>query len=54
MGWWGGGGDSNIKMPGCVCLVSENRPILNDTLSCKSYPYQRDPLHNSYPFVMVI
>ena len=33
------GGDSNIKMPGCVCLVSENRPILNDTLSCKIYPY---------------
>ena len=26
---WGGGGDSNIKMPGCVCLVSENRPLLN-------------------------
>ena len=36
---WARGGDSNIKMPGCVCLVSENRPILNDTLSCKTYPY---------------
>ena len=35
----GGGGDFNIKKPGCVCLVSENRPILNDTLSCKTYPY---------------
>ena len=33
------GGDSNIKKPGCVCLVSEKRPILNDTLSCKTYPY---------------
>ena len=30
------GGDSNIKMPRCVCLVSENRPILNDLLSCKT------------------
>ena len=40
-GGGGGGGDSNIiiKMPGCVCLVSENRPILNDTLSCKTYLY---------------
>ena len=35
----GGGGYSNIKMPECVCLVSENRPILNDTLSYKTYPY---------------
>ena len=33
------GGDFNIKMPRCVCLVSENIPILNDTLSCKTYPY---------------
>ena len=33
------GGDSNIKMPGCVCLVFENRPILNETLSCKTHPY---------------
>ena len=33
------GGDSNIKMPGCVCLVFESRPILNETLSCKTYPY---------------
>ena len=29
----GGGGNSNIRMLGCVCLVSDNRPILNDTLS---------------------
>ena len=29
------GGDSNINMPGGVCLVSENKPIMNDTLSCK-------------------
>ena len=35
-----GMGDSNIKMPGCVvCLVSENIPITNGTLSCKTYPY---------------
>ena len=26
----GGGGDSNIKMPGCVCWGSENVPILKD------------------------
>ena len=32
-------GDSNIKMPGCVCFVFENRPILNETLSCKTHPY---------------
>ena len=35
----GGGGDSNIKVPGCLCLVSENGPILNDTFTCKTYPY---------------
>ena len=29
----GGGGDSNMKMPGCVCQESENVPILNDTFS---------------------
>ena len=29
----GGGGDSNIKMPGCVCWVSENVPILNGTFA---------------------
>ena len=27
----GGGGDSNMKMPGCVCQESENIAILNDT-----------------------
>ena len=27
------GGDSNVKMPGCVCQKSENVPILNDTFS---------------------
>ena len=48
------GGDSYIKMPGCVCWVSENGPILNDSISCKTWPYCRDPLHNSYPFSMVI
>ena len=32
------GGDSNIKMPGCVCSVSENAPILNDSISCKNIP----------------
>ena len=35
----GGGGDSNMKMPGCVCWVSENGPILNGTFSCITYPY---------------
>ena len=30
----GGGGDSNMKMPGCVCWVSENVPISNDTFTC--------------------
>ena len=34
----GGGGDSNIKMPGYVCWVSENVPILKDTSSCKNIP----------------
>ena len=29
----GGGGDSNMKMPGCVCQESENAPVLNDTFS---------------------
>ena len=41
-------------MPGCVLLVPENSPILNDTLSCKIYPYGRDPLHNSYLCLMVM
>ena len=50
----GGGGDSNIKMPRCVCLVTENISIMNATLSCKTYPYWRDSPHNSYPFLMVI
>ena len=31
-------GDSNIEMPGCLCWVSENVPILNDTLSCQNIP----------------
>ena len=35
----GGGGDSNTKMPGCVCRVSENEPILNDTFICKTYTH---------------
>ena len=35
----GGGADSSIKVPVCVSLVSEDRPILNDTLSYKTYPY---------------
>ena len=26
------------KMPGCVCWISENIPILNDTFSCKNIP----------------
>ena len=33
----GPGGDSNIKMPGCLCLVHENRLILDDTLSSIFY-----------------
>ena len=32
------GGDSSIKMPGCVCLGSENVPILKDALE-KTPPY---------------
>ena len=48
------GGDSNMKMPGCVCWVSENLPILNGTFSRITYPYWRDPLHNLYPFFMLI
>ena len=40
VGGEGGGGERlQYKMPRCVCLVSENRPILNVTLSCKTYPY---------------
>ena len=35
----GGGGDSSIKMPGCVCWGSENVPILKDALGNKTYPY---------------
>ena len=42
-GVWGRGGggcvgDSNMKMPGRVCWVSENLPILNDTFSRKKIP----------------
>ena len=37
--WVGGGGHSNIKMPRCVCSVSETGPIFNDTFSYKTYPY---------------
>ena len=45
--WEQGGGDnSNIQMSGCVCWVSENRPILNDTFTCKTYTYCGDSLHN--------
>ena len=31
----GGGGDSSIKMPECVCSESENLPILKDGLGKK-------------------
>ena len=34
----GEGGDSNIKMSGCLCWVSENAPILNETSSYKNIP----------------
>ena len=34
----GGGGDSSIKMPRCVCWGSENVPILKDALGKKIYP----------------
>ena len=33
VGGRGGGGDSNMKMPRCVCQESDNVPILNDTFS---------------------
>ena len=29
---WGGGGRLQCKMPGCVCLGSENVPIMKDAL----------------------
>ena len=51
----GGGGDSSIEMPRCVCLGSENVPILKDALSKKrKYPYWRDPLRTSYSCYGVI
>ena len=34
----GGGGNSSIKMPGCVCWGSENVPILKDALGRKNIP----------------
>ena len=36
---WGGGGDSCIKMPGCVCRGSENVPILKDALGKKKHTH---------------
>ena len=33
-GW--GGGDSSVEMPGCVCLGSENVPIMKDALGKKN------------------
>ena len=36
--WNSPGGRLHIQMPGCVCWVSENAPILNDTSSCKNIP----------------
>ena len=35
----GGGGETPIENCPDVCGVSENEPILNDTLSCETYPY---------------
>ena len=35
----GGGGDSSIKMPRCVCWGSKDVPILKDALGKKAYPY---------------
>ena len=35
----GPGDDSNMKMPRCVCWVSQNIPILNGTLSRITYLY---------------
>ena len=34
----GGGGDSNIKMPGRVCQLSEADPFLETPLVCMTYP----------------
>ena len=36
----GGGDDSSIEMPGCVCWGSENAPILKDASGKKKlYPF---------------
>ena len=43
------GGDSNIKIPKCVCLVFEHRSIVNETLSCKTYLYWKDPQQQFIP-----
>ena len=48
------GGRLQYEMPGWVCLDSENIPIVKDALGKKTYPYWRDPLHNSYPYYGVI
>ena len=32
MVWAREGGDSNMKMPGCVCWIYEAGPILNDNI----------------------
>ena len=53
-GGGGRGGRSNIKMPGCVCFVPENRLILNETLSCKHTHIEGVNLMYSYPFSIVI
>ena len=37
----GGGGDSNTKMPVCVCQGYENRAILNGTFSQKYIPINK-------------
>ena len=43
-----------MKMPGCVCWVSENGPILNDSILVKHTHSEGDPLHSSYSLVMLI
>ena len=45
----GGGGDSNMKMPGCVCQESENVPIVNDTFKGENIPiFILDITHTHY------
>ena len=45
------GGDSSMKMPGRVCLGSENVPILKDTLCKKNIPILKDSSAHLIPML---